>query len=171
MYPALPREEKVAQTDTVLQLRDPITAADGRRISEIHVKKGQVIYIPTLAVQRADIPWGDGDVFRPTRWLVGHPEADKYCSPSEQGVSVPAELSKAWAGMLAFSFGKHECIGMRMALFEYKVLLLILVKNFVWEETSADIAVRYGTTVRTRVVGKEDEGALLPVKITHAVQF
>nr|ACN66789.1 cytochrome P459 [Serendipita indica] len=57
---------------------------------------------------------------------------------------------------------------MRLALFEYKVLIYTLVKHLVFEDTGAKIMTRFGATLAPRVVGQEADGIKLPVKISLA---
>ncbi|CAG7846127.1 SubName: Full=Related to cytochrome P450 {ECO:0000313/EMBL:CCA66807.1} [Serendipita indica DSM 11827] len=168
MFPASARNEKVAENDDILPLREPIKGADGSWIKSIPVKKGQVIHIPSIGINRDEDVWGDADVFRPSRWLVGRPGCEKYCKPGEQGLKPADEMCGGWAGIFTFSEGPRACVGMRLALFEYKVLIYTLVKHLVFEDTGAKIMTRFGATLAPRVVGQEADGIKLPVKISLA---
>ncbi|PVF95589.1 cytochrome P450 [Serendipita vermifera] len=168
MFPASARNEKVAEHDDVLPLRDPIRGADGSWIKSIPVKAGQVIHIPSIGINRDNDVWGDGDVFRPTRWLVGRPAGAKYCSPGEQGLKPASEMCGGWSGIFTFSEGPRACVGRRLALFEYKVIMYTLVKSLVFEDTGAKIMLRFGSTLAPRVVGEEADGIKLPIKISLA---
>lgn len=168
MFPASARNEKVAEEDDVLPLRDPIRGADGSWLRSIPVKKGQVIHIPSIGINRDEDVWDDADTFRPTRWLVGTPAGDRYCKPGEKGLRPANELCGGWSGIFTFSEGPRSCVGMRLALFEYKVLMYTLVKTFVFHDTGAKIMTRHGATLAPRVVGRETEGIKLPLKVTIA---
>jgi hypothetical protein len=168
MFPASARNEKVAEHDDVLPLRDPIRGADGSWIKSIPVKAGQVIHIPSIGINRDNDVWGDGDTFRPTRWLVGRPAGEKYCTPGEQGLKPASEMCGGWSGIFTFSEGPRACVGRRLALFEYKVIIYTLVKHLVFEDTGAKIMLRFGSTLAPRVVGEEADGIKLPVKISLA---
>jgi len=166
LYPASARNEKVAAEDDVLPLREPIRGADGSWMKSIAVKKGQVIHIPSIGINRDEDVWGDADTFRPTRWLVGKPAGDKYCKPGEQGLKPAEEMCGGWAGIFSFSEGPRACVGMRLALFEYKILLSTLIRSFSFEDTGAKVFTRFGATLAPRVVGEESDGIKLPIKIT-----
>lgn len=121
LYPAGARNEKIVESDDVIPLRHPVQCKDGSWISAIPVKKGQIIHIPGIALNRDEDLWGDADTFRPTRWLVRGPFAKKYCQPGERGLSSPDQMLSGWAHTFSFSEGPRTCIGMKLALFEYKV--------------------------------------------------
>lgn len=168
MFPASAKNEKVAEEDDVIPLRDPIRGADGSWVKSIPVKKGQVIHIPSIGINRDNDIWGDGDNFRPTRWLVGQPAGDKYCQSGEQGLKASEEMCGGWSGIFTFSEGPRACVGIRLALFEFKIILSTLIKNFVFEDTGAKVFLRFGATLAPRVVGEESDGIKLPVKISLA---
>ncbi|KIM28766.1 hypothetical protein M408DRAFT_329219 [Serendipita vermifera MAFF 305830] len=168
LYPASARNEKVAEEDDVLPLREPIRGADGSWIKSIPVKKGQIIHIPSIGINRDNDVWVDGDVFRPSRWLVGRPGCEKYCKPGEQGLKPAEEMCGGWAGIFTFSEGPRACVGMRLALFEYKVLIYTLVRALVFEPTGAKIMTRFGATLAPRVIGQESDGIKAPVKVRLA---
>jgi cytochrome P450 len=119
------RNEKVAVADDVIPLRQPVQCTDGKWISSIPVKKGQIIHVPSIAIDRDEDVWGDADTFRPTRWLVGRPGLEKYCTPGERGLLPADQMCGGWAHQFSFSEGPRACIGMKLALFEYKVHWLI----------------------------------------------
>lgn len=90
LFSAGARNEKMAMADDVIPIRQPIRGTDGSWIKSIPVKKGQIIHIPGIAINRNEDVWGDADNFRPTRWLVGGPFEDQYCKPGERGL-LPAD--------------------------------------------------------------------------------
>jgi hypothetical protein len=49
MYPSIPIAERIALQDTVIPLTDHITTSTGERMSQIHVRKGQVVSIDVMA--------------------------------------------------------------------------------------------------------------------------
>jgi cytochrome P450 len=121
LFSAGARNEKVAITDDVIPLREPVRGTDGLWIKSIPVKKGQIIHIPSIAINRDEDVWGDADTFRPSRWLVGTPYAEKYCKPDERGLLPADQMCGGWASTFSFSEGPRTCIGLNLALFEYKV--------------------------------------------------
>ncbi|KAG8814374.1 hypothetical protein FRC19_001799 [Serendipita sp. 401] len=152
LFPPSARNEKVADHDDVLPLGTPIVGTDGRLIHEIPIKAGQVIHIPTVAVNRFSSVWGDGDVFRPERWI------EKTGTPD--GKFLPG----AWSGMLTFLVGPRSCLGYRLAVFEMKILLMAFVRAFEFEFIEP-IETRMSATIQPRVVSRPQDGACLPLRI------
>ncbi|PVF92585.1 cytochrome P450 [Serendipita vermifera] len=166
LFSAGARNEKVAEADDVIPLREPVKGTDGSWITSIPVKKGQIIHIPGIAIDRDEDVWGDADTFRPTRWLVGGPFAEKYCTPGERGLLPAGQMCGGWAHQFSFSEGPRTCIGIKLALFEYKVLMLTLIKHFRFHDTGAELELRFAAALTSRVVGKQHEGINLPVRVT-----
>ena len=168
MFPPAARNEKVVEEDDVIPLRHPIRGVDGSWIKTISVKKGQVIYITLIGTNRDDAVFGDVDVFRPTRWLVGRGDAaeTKYCTPGERGIPPADQMCGGWSGLCTFSEGPRICVGMKLALFEYKAILTTLTRSFQFHDTGAPIAMSSIPSLSPRVKGREHEGINLPVKLT-----
>ncbi|KZV98142.1 cytochrome P450 [Exidia glandulosa HHB12029] len=146
--------EKVALKDDVIPFSLPVRGKDGKLVTSIPIKAGQMIYIPSISAQRLSSVWGDGDVFRPERWLA----------PNE--LPPDSVLHKGWSKLFAFSQGARNCIGTRLAIYEYKVVLTTLIRNFVFHDTGAEILSRFTASLQPRVVGKEQDGPALPCRIT-----
>ena len=168
MFPPSARNEKVAEEDDVIPLRHPIRGSDGAWIKAIPVKKGQVIHIPSIGINRDEDIFGDADVFRPTRWLVGRGDAAEatFCTPGERGLPAADEMCGGWSGLFTFSEGPRICVGMKLALFEYKAIITTLIRSFQFHDTGVAISMRHGATLSPRVKGREHEGINLPVKLT-----
>jgi len=114
----------------------------------------QLIQIPSFPLDRMNAVWGDGNVFRPERWL----------NPGQ--LPAPGKLKQGWSNLFIFSEGPRMCIGYRLALLEYKVLLSSFVKHFVFHDTGAEIEHVWSNTLQPKVVG--EEGLSLPVRVTLA---
>ena len=168
MVPPAARIEKVAEEDDIIPLRHPIRGADGSWIKSIPVKKGQVIHIPSIGINRDEAVFGDADIFRPTRWLVGRGDAAeaKYCTPGEHGIPPADQMSGGWSGLCTFSEGPRICVGMKLALFEYKAILTTLIRSFQFHDTGIAISVNNFGLLSPRIKGREHEGFNLPVKLT-----
>ncbi|OSD07755.1 cytochrome P450 [Trametes coccinea BRFM310] len=151
MYPALPYIERIAMKEDVLPLREPVHLSNGQVVSHLPIPAGQVVVIPAIAIQRQDSIWKDPDVFRPERWLNDMP-------PSEQLVS-------GWAHTLAFSDGPRNCIGLRLALFQYKVILQYLMERFRFHDTELDIFLKISSSLQAWVVDRPELGPALPVRV------
>ena len=168
MFPPSGHTEKVAEEDDVIPLRHPIRGADGSWIKSISVKKGQVIHISLIGINRDAAVFGDADVFRPTRWLVGRGDAieSKYCTPGEHGVPPADQMCGGWSGLCTFSEGPRICVGMKLALFEYKAIIATLTRSFQLHDTGVAISVCTSTMLSPHVKGRRHEGINLPVKLT-----
>ncbi|KAG9004390.1 hypothetical protein FRB94_002408 [Tulasnella sp. JGI-2019a] len=159
-YPAAPLTERIATKDDVLPLRNPIRSpSTGELIHEIRIKKGQTIFLPVIAINRMDGLYGDGDAFRPERWMTQNEE-----SLPDKGDLVSA----GWNGTLVFSAGARLCIGYRLALFEYKALLAAMVQRFVFHDDKTELEFRHVGSLQPRVVGREEEGVQCPVLMSFA---
>ncbi|KAG9025166.1 hypothetical protein FS837_005062 [Tulasnella sp. UAMH 9824] len=157
MYPAAPQTERIATKDDILPLRNPITTTDGKTLTEIRIKKGQTIFFPVLGINRITSRWNDPDVFRPARWLPenAHELPDK------------SQLASAgWNGSLVFSAGSRICIGYRMALFEFKILLTSMLRRFSFEDEGVKLEFKQVGSLQPRVVGRESEGVQVPIKMS-----
>jgi len=158
MYPAAPFTERIATKDDVIPLRHPVTTSDGQVLTELRVQKGQVISFPVIAINRIHSRWnGDGDTFRPDRWLPenAHELPDK------------ADLcSSGWNGSLTFSAGARRCIGYRLAMFEYKIILASLLRRFVFHDSGTKVEFKWVGSLQPRIVGQEDKGVQLPIRMS-----
>ena len=168
IFPPPTRNEKAVEEDDVIPLRHPIRGADGSWIKSIPVKKGQVIHIPSIGINRDEAVFGDADIFRPTRWLVGRGDAAeaKYCTPGEHGVPPADQMCGGWSGVSTFSEGPRICVGIKLALFEYKAILTTLIRNFQFHDTGVAVSIRNFIALSPRIKGREHEGFNLPVKLT-----
>jgi hypothetical protein len=52
MYPALPISERIAVRDTVIPLSSCITTSTGEKISQIPVRKGQIVGVAIASYHR-----------------------------------------------------------------------------------------------------------------------
>ncbi|KAI0704555.1 cytochrome P450 [Earliella scabrosa] len=148
LYPALPYMERTAMVDDVIPLRNPVRLPNGKVVTEIPVTRGQVVLIPVIAIHRMDSLWKDPDVFRPERWLSDLPP--------------PQDLCSGWANLLAFSDGPRNCVGLRLAIFQYKVILSYLLQRFNFKDANMDIKLKISSSLQAWVDGREDLGPCLP---------
>ncbi|KIJ56541.1 hypothetical protein M422DRAFT_62521 [Sphaerobolus stellatus SS14] len=151
LHPPSAHMERVVEKDDVIPLHYPVRNIDGSQSHSITVQKTQVIYIPSISVNRLEAIWGDGHMFRPERWLEP--------SPQESKIKI-----EGWSNTFAFSSGPRNCVGQRLAVFEWKILMSMFIRNFAFRDTDADIIPRFSTTLQPQVVGRN--GVQLPLKIT-----
>ncbi|KAH7904546.1 cytochrome P450 [Hygrophoropsis aurantiaca] len=152
IHPAAPSMERIAMNDDVLPLRYPITSKDGRTVSTLNIAAGQTVIIPIHSINRLDSVWGDGGAFRPERWMEDLPPKDI--------------LPTGWSHTLAFSDGPRNCVGYRLAIFQIKVILMTLIRSFEFHDTGAVIFDKVASSVQPLVVGQEERGPYLPIKVT-----
>ncbi|KAL1949082.1 hypothetical protein VTO73DRAFT_10888 [Trametes versicolor] len=154
LHPASPQTERVALRDDVIPLSKPITTASGEVLSSIRVRAGQVFHIPFTTMHVNPAVWGpDAAVFDPARWLT----------PGR--IPPPSEMPHGWSGLVTFCDGPRNCIGYRLAVFEFKVILATLVRSLEFHETTAVVLEKISPTLQPVVDGR---GGLLPLHITLA---
>lgn len=119
---------KECRQDDVLPLGQPIRMRDGSMARSVVLSKGDHIIIPVHYLNKAERYWGeDGGLFKPERWLPkSHP---LYAG------GLPEEMQTrrktvAWRSMFTFGQGTHACIGYRLAIAEFKILLAMTIAEF-----------------------------------------
>ena len=154
MHPASPQTERVALKDDVIPLSTPITLPSGQKLSSLRVRAGQVFHIPFTTMNTNPAVWGpDGAEFKPARWLT------------PGGVPSLSELPSGWSGITTFCDGPRNCIGYRLAIFEFKVILATLGRSLEFHETTAQVVRKISPTLQPVVDGR---GGLLPLHVTLA---
>ncbi|KAJ4480254.1 cytochrome P450 [Lentinula aciculospora] len=153
LYPAEPVTERVALQDDVIPL-GIFLENNEEKPTTLTIKAGQVLRIPFTSLNISTQIWGhDAAQFVPKRWIEsgGIPPIDK----------LPRG---PWAGISTFCDGPRSCIGYRLAVLELKVMIAVLVRSFVFEETGVKIG-QYArpTTLQSFADG---EAASMPLKIS-----
>ncbi|KAH9940396.1 cytochrome P450 [Epithele typhae] len=145
---------RTAMEDDVLPLQTPIVDLNGKTMTEVPVKKGELIVVPILALNTSKAIWGpDAFEFNPDRWLE-EPEAAS---------TIPG----VWGHLMTFLGGQHACIGYRFSVVEMKALVFTLIRAFEFEfAVPADDIVPVGLVIqRPGLNGAKEEGAQLPLLI------
>ncbi|KAG9003358.1 hypothetical protein FRB94_003181 [Tulasnella sp. JGI-2019a] len=106
----------------------------------------------------------DASEFKPERWMSKLPDGDS----GDSGAVLPPPVGSThgWNGV--FTFVEGMCIGFRLALFEYKVILADLIKNFEFlpvDELDGLIETVFSSTAQPYVVGKKSEGVKIPLRV------
>jgi len=160
LYPASPQTERVALREDVLPLQNPIIVPSSTpggkptRLTELKIKKGQVIHIPFKSIHTSERLWGpDAHEFRPERWLTPN------------GLPKASEMPYGWAGLVAFCDGPRNCIGWRLAVLESKIILATLVRSLEFKETTAQVRPKILQTLQGVVDGK---GGVVPIRVSIA---
>ncbi|KAG2144211.1 cytochrome P450 [Suillus clintonianus] len=156
LHPAVPEFIRLAAADDVIPLSEPVRTASGKMTDSISIAKGTIFTISATAINRSVAVWGpDAKEFKPERWLA------------EEGISGKAKDVQGHRHLLTFIDGPRTCLGKDFAVAEFKTVLLILVKNFVFEmRDGPDTKVEVGRGIlpRPRVVGEDGVGVPLKVR-------
>ncbi|KAJ7697842.1 cytochrome P450 [Mycena rosella] len=122
VYPAAALRERVALKDEIIPLSEGIIATTGQRITQIPIRKGDLVMLALASYQRLQSLWGDdADSFNPYRWIYGK---------VHQGEAI---------GPLSFFGGPHVCPGWRFAILEMQVILAELIRKFLFTLPANDI--------------------------------
>ncbi|KAF8601601.1 cytochrome P450 [Ceratobasidium sp. AG-I] len=155
LHPAIPHMERTVQKDDFLRLHTPLKNKNGQQVLGIAVKAGQLIHIPVISLGRLKSVWGeDAEQFNPGRWL------DPTRVPSS------SETPQGWSGLFVFSGGPRNCIGYRLAVLEFKVILATYVGRFKFHHTGITINAKFAASLQPYVVGEESKGRQLPLGVS-----
>ncbi|KAG0696191.1 cytochrome P450 [Suillus ampliporus] len=106
VHTPVPSAVRIAMKDDILPLDTPFTDTHGVVHDGIKVSKGDLIFIPILAINRSEVVWGtDAKEFNPDRWA----------SPPDLASQIPG----VWGHLMTFLGGPRACIGYRFSLVEY----------------------------------------------------
>ncbi|KAG1882689.1 cytochrome P450 [Suillus subluteus] len=156
LYPAIPEFTRRARVDDVIPLSEPVCTESGKMTDSISIAKGSLMVISIRAINRSLAIWGlDAKEFKPDRWLT------------EDGISGKAKEVQGHRHLLTFVDGPRTCLGKDFAITEMRVVLSVLVKNFVFEmrdgpDTQVEVA--RGILPRPRVAGEDGIGVPLRVR-------
>ncbi|KAG2144208.1 cytochrome P450 [Suillus clintonianus] len=156
LHPPVREFVRLAAADDVIPLSEPVRTASGEMTDNIYAAKGTLITVSVPAINRSVAIWGpDAKEFKPERWLA------------EGGINGKAKEVQGHRHLLTFTDGPRTCLGKDFAIAEFKAVLLVLVKNFVFEmrdgpDTQVEVA--KGILPRPRVVGEDGIGAPLRVR-------
>ncbi|KAI5999039.1 cytochrome P450 [Pisolithus marmoratus] len=155
VHPAAQDRVRQANDDDIIPLSEPVQTKSGEVVDSIAVERGTVIGISIPCINRSEAIWGpDAKVFRPERWL----EAD--------GLTQKAQEVKGYRHLLTFSDGPRTCIGKLFAITEAKMVLAVVVKNFVLDMRDGldtKIEMSKGIKLRPKIAG--EDGIKVPLKL------
>lgn len=125
-----------AQKDDIIPLAEPVQDRNGKTVSSIRIRKGQVIYVPIEQLQVATCVWGpDARDFNPGRWLdngashVTPDSAESALSSSKLPPGVPDGPGVS-PNIMTFIDGPRRCVGYKLALMQIKMILYALIRDF-----------------------------------------
>ncbi|KAF9022379.1 cytochrome P450 [Hymenopellis radicata] len=153
LHAASPRTDRVALEDDLIPFGKTVTTANGEVITSLPIKAGQVIQIPTSVLNTDPEVWGpDSHSFFPERWLI------------PDGVPPTDQLPRGpYANVASFLDGPRNCLGWRLAILEFKVMLTILIRDFAFERTGAKIEEFRAATTQA-FVGDE---TMMPLRVCY----
>ncbi|KAG1824968.1 cytochrome P450 [Suillus variegatus] len=156
LHPPVPESTRLAAEDDVIPLSEPVRTVSGNMTDSISITKGTLFTISMETINRSSAIWGPhAKEFKPDRWLT------------EDGISGKAKEVQGHRHLLTFVDGPRTCLGKDFAVIEFKTVLLVLVKNFVFEmRDGPDTPVETvrGVLPRPRVVGEDGTGVPLRVR-------
>nr|QEP49721.1 11-oxo-beta-amyrin 30-oxidase [Inonotus obliquus] len=156
LHPPVGQTGRVAKYDDVIPLSNPITTASGEKVDHITVAQGSAVMVPIRAINRSEEIWGpDAKEFKPERWL-----------DNEAGLTSKAKEIQGYHHILSFIDGPRTCLGRAFAIAEFKSVLSVLIRNYVFEmrdgpETKIDTI----TTILPRPKVAGEEGYALPMRV------
>ncbi|KAJ7494216.1 cytochrome P450 [Mycena galericulata] len=151
---------RIAMEDDIISFGTPYTDIHGTVHETLRIRKGEMVSIPILALNRDLEIWGpDAMEFVPERWASEPPLAR----------TIPG----VWGHMLTFLGGPKSCIGHRFSVVETKALLFTLVRAFEFELAVPveDVGKRSTFIVQRPVVRSEREaGSQMPLLLRPVVR-
>ncbi|KAF9072869.1 cytochrome P450 [Rhodocollybia butyracea] len=153
LHPVTAATERIALQDDVIPLKQAILNENGKTVSSLVIKAGQVFRIPWTVLNVNEQVWGsNASQFIPERWIQpgGVPSADK----------LP---HGPWGGVSSFCDGPRTCIGYRLAVLEIKIILAVLMLSFEFECTEAKIVQYLAPTLQPFADGKP---VSMPLKVS-----
>ncbi|KAG8859522.1 hypothetical protein FRB96_004406 [Tulasnella sp. 330] len=162
MYPSVMKSTRVAVLDDLIPLRFPIVnPKTGRTLTSIRIKAGQTVEIHHMAINQSQDAWGpDAAEWKPERWISCKGSSAIGSPPS------PRNVSHGWNGMMSFLEGPRTCIGLRLALFECKIIISELIKAFEFLPDAKVENLSSATTLTTpHIMGNGQDGMQIPVRV------
>ncbi|CAL1709425.1 unnamed protein product [Somion occarium] len=154
LYAPVPTIVRQAMKDDVIPVGEPYTDRFGEVRDEIRIRKGDVIMVPILAMNRSTKLWGsDAHQFKPERWE----------KPPECVTNIPG----VWGHLMTFLGGPRACIGYRFSLVEMKAILFTFVRAFEFEHAvQPESIIRKNTSIPRPYVSTEPEkGDQMPLLV------
>ncbi|KAF9237030.1 cytochrome P450 [Melanogaster broomeanus] len=158
------QEEVMAQMKvlTFRRLRndisDPVLVASSPSpITCLSIPRGTIVTVPLASIDRSASFWGpDAKEFRPERWIG-------------EGGDRAGEGGTGHKHILSFADGPRTCLGKGFAVAEFKAVLSVLIRNFMFEFTGGPdpkVDIAGGILPRPKLEG--EEGSRVPLRVKRA---
>ncbi|KAF7969717.1 hypothetical protein HWV62_26120 [Athelia sp. TMB] len=155
MHPPLWWTIRTSTGDDIIPLSKPIRSANGQIVDRISIAAGQEVLVPIRMINRSCDFWGpDAKAYKPERWL------------SNDDLPVEAKLLAGHRHLLTFSDGATTCLGKHFALAEFKAILSVLIRHYIFEfrdGSQTKYEMGKGLLPRPKAVG--EEGCCFPLRV------
>lgn len=160
-HPAVWQIDRVAVKDVVLPLSKPIQSTTGEVITSLFLPRGTRLTAAIGVYNRDPELWGkDANEFNPERWM------QEFDSEKANRISLGVV-----GNLMNFSSGTRSCIGWRFAMAEMQAFLAELIRTFEYSiDAKKQIRKEGDGVVFAVVVGEEDQGSLLPLRISRVAR-
>ncbi|KAG8218118.1 cytochrome P450 [Butyriboletus roseoflavus] len=159
VHPPIAEFTRIAAEDDVIPLSEPVRTKSGKLVDSLTIAKGTLIAISMESMNRSAALWGeDAKIFRPSRWLED--------AHGRNGIPAKAREIQGHRHLLTFVDGPRMCLGKNFAVTEFKVVLTVLIKNFIFElrdGIDSKIEIGRGVLPRPNIVG--EVGSKLPMRV------
>lgn len=156
LHPPLGVTGRIAAQDDVVPLSKPIITSSGEKVDHITLAKSSQVLVPIRSINHSVDFWGpDAKEFKPERWL-----------DNEAGLPSAAKEIQGYHHILSFIDGPRTCLGRAFAIAEFKSVLSVLIRNYVFNlrdgpETKIDKI--NALLPRPKVAG--EDGYTLPMRV------
>jgi len=153
LYAPVPNVFRIARQHYVIPLLKPVKGVDGSEMHEVAIPNGTLVVVSNANANKNPDLWGkDANEWKPERWF----------SP------LPAELMDAhipgvYSHLMTFIGGGRSCIGFKFSQLEMKVVISILVENFIFSPSTKDSDIFWQMNGVTAPVVKTKNHPELPI--------
>ncbi|KAH0826178.1 cytochrome P450 [Lanmaoa asiatica] len=163
VHPPATEQTRVANKDDVIPLSEPIRTKCGKLVDSLTIAKGTSVAVSIECMNRSAAIWGkDAKIFRPSRWLED--------AHGQDGIPAKAKEIQGHRHLLTFVDGPRTCLGKNFALTEFKTVLTVLIKNFIFElRDGIDTKIEIGRGVLPRPKIAGEVGCKVPLCVRPCV--
>ncbi|KAG8214369.1 cytochrome P450 [Butyriboletus roseoflavus] len=157
IHPPAVEITRIAIEDDVIPLSEPVRTKTNQLVDSLTIAKDTLITVSLESMNRSAAMWGeDAKMFRPSRWLED--------AHGQDGIPAKAKEIQGHRHLLTFVDGPRTCLGKNFAVTEFKAVLTVLVKNFIFElRDGVDSKIEIGRGTRPKIAG--EVGCKLPLHV------
>ncbi|THU89712.1 cytochrome P450, partial [Dendrothele bispora CBS 962.96] len=152
IYPIIVAFSRYTDRDDVIPLDEPVVSANGGKLKEVPVGKGQRVHIDIAGYNKLQSVWGsDTHLWNPERFL-----------DIKKGTTLGV-----YANLLTFSAGVRSCIGWRFALLEMQAILAGLLEKYEFTILDPEMEIYRAQAIFMVPMarGKDMEGPQMPLGV------